>query len=110
MRGASPAGARDHPLLHSQLRARRIAHAAVPPVDAAPVCAPQAARHLGQLGCLQAQDRLELRRRLKLARIMLADFDPGVTAIAAQPFRLAGPDGAGTRRHVPDILLADAPG
>jgi hypothetical protein len=33
--------------------------------------------------------------RLELARIMLADFDPAVTAIAAQPFRLAGPDGAG---------------
>jgi hypothetical protein len=48
--------------------------------------------------------------RLELARIMLADFDPRVTAIAAQPLRLAGPDGAGTRRHVPDILLADAGG
>lgn len=48
--------------------------------------------------------------RLELARIMLADFDPLVTAIAAQPFRLAGPDGAGTRRHVPDILLSDAVG
>jgi hypothetical protein len=48
--------------------------------------------------------------RLELARIMLADFDPRVTAIAAQPFRLAGPDGAGRRRHVPDILLADASG
>lgn len=48
--------------------------------------------------------------RLELARIMLADFDPGVTAIAPRPFRLAGPDGAGVRRHVPDILLADAAG
>jgi len=48
--------------------------------------------------------------RLELARIMLADFDPLVTAIAAQPFRLAGPDGSRTRRHVPDILLGDAAG
>jgi hypothetical protein len=48
--------------------------------------------------------------RLELARIMLADFDPGVSAIAAQPFRLAGPDGGGVRRHVPDILLVDAAG
>lgn len=48
--------------------------------------------------------------RLELAWIMLADFDPRVTGIAAQPFRLAGPDGAGRRRHVPDILLADASG
>lgn len=48
--------------------------------------------------------------RLELARIMLADFDPAVTAIAAQPFRLAGPDGGGVRRHVPDILLTAADG
>jgi hypothetical protein len=41
--------------------------------------------------------------RLELARIMLADFDPAVTAIAAQPFRLAGPDGAGGGRPVAEI-------
>jgi hypothetical protein len=43
--------------------------------------------------------------RLELARIMLADFDPAVTAIASQPFRLIGADGVRIRRHVPDILL-----
>jgi hypothetical protein len=48
--------------------------------------------------------------RLELARIMLADFDPLVTAIAAQLFRLAGPDRHRTRRHVPDILLGYAAG
>lgn len=48
--------------------------------------------------------------RLELARIMLADFDPGVTAIAAQPFRLIGADGGRIRRHVPDILLVTADG
>lgn len=48
--------------------------------------------------------------RLELARIMLADFDPGVTAIAGQPFRLTGADGARIRRHVPDILLLTADG
>jgi len=48
--------------------------------------------------------------RRELARIMLADSDPLVTAIAAQPFRLAGPDGHRTRRHVPDILLGYAAG
>jgi hypothetical protein len=48
--------------------------------------------------------------RLELARVMLADFDPAVTGIAAQPFRLAGPGGSGTRRHVPDVLLAGADG
>lgn len=48
--------------------------------------------------------------RLELARIMLADFDPSVTAIAGQPFRLIGADGARIRRHVPDVLLVTADG
>jgi len=48
--------------------------------------------------------------RLELARIMLADFDPAVTAVAAQPFRLIGRDGSRVRRHVPDVLLAGADG
>jgi len=41
---------------------------------------------------------------------MLADFDPAVTAMAAQPFRLIGLDGSRVRRHVPGVLLADADG
>jgi hypothetical protein len=45
--------------------------------------------------------------RLELARIILADFDPRVLAIAAQPFRRVGPDGSRIRRHVPDLLLVD---
>jgi hypothetical protein len=36
---------------------------------------------------------------------MLADFDPAVAGLAAQPFQLAGPDGGRDRRHVPDLLL-----
>jgi len=48
--------------------------------------------------------------RLELARIMLADFDLNVTAIAGQPFRLIGTDGTRIRRHVPDILLMTADG
>lgn len=48
--------------------------------------------------------------RLELARIMLADFDCSVTGIAAQPFLLTGADGTRNRRHVPDLLLADAGG
>jgi TnsA-like endonuclease N terminal len=43
--------------------------------------------------------------RLELARVMLADFDPDVTAIAAQPFQLAGLDRGELRRHVPDLLF-----
>jgi hypothetical protein len=41
---------------------------------------------------------------------MLADFDPLVTGIAAQPFLLTGPDQDRTRRHVPDLLLVHADG
>jgi hypothetical protein len=48
--------------------------------------------------------------RLELARIMLADFDPEVTGIAAQPFQLTGPDGSQVRRHVPDLLLVSGDG
>ena len=44
--------------------------------------------------------------RLELARILLADRDPGVVAIAAQPVWLAGLDDGRVRRHVPDLLLA----
>lgn len=38
-------------------------------------------------------------------RLMLADFDRHVTAVASQPFGLRGPDGGCIRRHVPDYLL-----
>lgn len=48
--------------------------------------------------------------RLELARIMLADFDPEVVGIAAQPFQLTGRDGGVLRRHVPDLLLQRADG
>jgi len=43
--------------------------------------------------------------RLELARLLLADFDPQVTAIAAQPFLVAAPSQGRTRRHFPDFLL-----
>jgi hypothetical protein len=45
--------------------------------------------------------------RLELARIMIADFDPLVAGIAAQPMQLCAPDGHRLRRHVPDLLLVD---
>jgi hypothetical protein len=48
--------------------------------------------------------------RLELARIVLADFDPDVVAIAAQPLQLVGPDAGRIRRHVPDLLLVNADG
>jgi len=44
--------------------------------------------------------------RLELARLLLADFDPDVVGIAAQPL-LVREEG---RRHVPDFLLSRADG
>jgi len=46
--------------------------------------------------------------RLELARLLLADFDPDVTAIAAQPFLLRARISGRVRRHVPDFLLVHA--
>ena len=46
--------------------------------------------------------------RLELARLLLADFDPDVAAIAAQPFLLRTRVSGRVRRHVPDFLLIHA--
>ena len=43
--------------------------------------------------------------RLELARLLIADFDPAVVAIAAQPFWLRAQAGGRMRRHVPDFFL-----
>ncbi|MGX9918806.1 TnsA-like heteromeric transposase endonuclease subunit [Streptomyces sp. NPDC002248] len=43
--------------------------------------------------------------RLELARLLLADFDPAVQGIFAQPCRLAARIGDRVRHHVPDFLL-----
>ncbi|MFH8583429.1 TnsA-like heteromeric transposase endonuclease subunit [Streptomyces celluloflavus] len=43
--------------------------------------------------------------RLELARLLLADFDPVVRGIFAQPCRLAARVGDRVRHHVPDFLL-----
>jgi hypothetical protein len=49
--------------------------------------------------------------RLELARLLLADFDPQVAVIAAQPFLVTALAEHGrTRRHVPDFLLVDRGG
>ncbi len=44
--------------------------------------------------------------RLELARLLLADFDPAVRGIFAQPCWLVASVGGRVRRHVPDFLLA----
>jgi hypothetical protein len=46
--------------------------------------------------------------RLELARLLLADFDRRVVAIAAQPFLLKALVSGRARRHVPDFLLVHA--
>jgi hypothetical protein len=43
--------------------------------------------------------------RLELARLLFADFDPGVSGIVAQPFLMRAGVGGVVRRHVPDFLL-----
>ena len=48
--------------------------------------------------------------RLELARLLLADFDPQVQQIYAQPFRLVARVGGRVRHHVPDFLLVSAAG
>lgn len=48
--------------------------------------------------------------RLELARILLADFDPSVRGIVAQPFLMRGQVGGRERSHVPDLLLSHADG
>ena len=46
--------------------------------------------------------------RLELARLLLADFDRDVAAIAAQPFLLQARVAGAARHHVPDFLLVHA--
>ncbi|MFF2324885.1 MULTISPECIES: TnsA-like heteromeric transposase endonuclease subunit [unclassified Streptomyces] len=48
--------------------------------------------------------------RLELARLLLADMDPAVRGIYAQPCHLTARVGDRLRRHVPDLLLAMASG
>jgi hypothetical protein len=47
---------------------------------------------------------------LERDRLLLADYDPDVIGIAAQPMWLVGKDNGVTRRHVPDLLLAHSDG
>lgn len=42
--------------------------------------------------------------RLELSNLLLADFDPTVTQIVAQPFLLAATVDGQQRRHIPDFL------
>ncbi|MFD8351507.1 TnsA-like heteromeric transposase endonuclease subunit [Streptomyces coelicoflavus] len=50
-------------------------------------------------------DHVVYESRLELARLLLADFDPSVCGIFAQPFRMVAPVDGRVRSHVPDFLL-----
>jgi hypothetical protein len=51
------------------------------------------------------RDHVIYESRLELANLLLADFDPAVRQIAAQPFVLRAEVAGQLRRHVPDYLL-----
>jgi hypothetical protein len=47
---------------------------------------------------------------LERAHLTLLDFDPGVVAVAAQPFVLVWPEGRRLARHIPDFFVRHADG
>lgn len=68
-------------------------------------------RHLaGRYWCATSGAHVVFESQLELARLMLADFDPAVAGIAAQPFLLTAEVDGRRRRHVPDFLLTSADG
>ncbi len=94
--------------VHRPLRDVRASHvtAAVPWRAARSV---RGQRHYpGFYWCATTGGHVIYESRLELARLMLADFDRAVTAVAAQPFWLRFRDGGRVRRHVPDFLLVRA--
>ncbi|MEU7663891.1 TnsA-like heteromeric transposase endonuclease subunit [Streptomyces lincolnensis] len=64
--------------------------------------------HSGYYWCATTGGHIIYESRLELARLMLADFDPEVVEIAAQPFRIRARVAGRDRRHVPDYLLVRA--
>jgi hypothetical protein len=55
--------------------------------------------------CESTKSHVVYESRLELARLLLADFDPDVEWVYAQPFQLLADVGGRRRRHVPDFLL-----
>lgn len=53
---------------------------------------------------------VEYESRLELARLLLADMDPTVSWIVAQPFRMVADIDGKQRSHVPDFLLSTVDG
>ncbi len=61
--------------------------------------------HSGKYSSVTTGGHVVYESRLELARLLLADFDPAVQGIFAQPCRLAARVGDRVRHHVPDFLL-----
>jgi hypothetical protein len=88
------------------------------PVSALAAAAPwrvfrwyQGQRHFsGTFWSSTLQDHVIYESRLELAVLLLADFDPSVHGIVAQPFLLRARVGGETRRHIPDYLLLTGAG
>lgn len=55
-------------------------------------------------------DHVIYESRLELETLLLADFDPAVSRIVAQPFMLQADVDGQTRRHTPDYLFETADG
>ncbi|MFF8593913.1 TnsA-like heteromeric transposase endonuclease subunit [Streptomyces sp. NPDC015220] len=61
--------------------------------------------HPGEYASATTRGLVVYESRLELARLLLADFDPQVVRIFAQPCRLRARVGGRWRLHVPDFLL-----
>jgi hypothetical protein len=63
------------------------------------------AHHSGDYASATTGGQVVYESRLELARLVLADFDPAVCDIFAQPCRLVARIDGKVRSHVPDFLL-----
>jgi hypothetical protein len=80
--------------------------------EAVPWRRPRSARgqahYLGYYWSVTTGTHVVYESRLELARLLIADFDADVVAIAAQPFLVKARIGGRACRHVPDIFLVRA--
>ena len=63
------------------------------------------AHHSGSYASATMNGHVVYESRLELARLLLADFDPAVRGIYAQPCRMSVKIDGRMRHHVPDFLL-----
>jgi len=71
----------------------------------------QGQRHYsGKYWAATERDHVIYESRLELSSLLLADFDPAVTRVVAQPFRLSAVVNGRLRRHIPDFLWGSGSG